>query len=122
MGFLGKLVNGPQVLNEHSYNFRLFPKPSLRHGAMRFFGHHLCLAVVFVGKKMVIDPTFLGSEPDQIDEGPHAGLRLFRDEEMLSLRLMQNLPRQLQERATLSKGVDGNSLPERRWNSFDEGI
>ncbi len=62
----------------------------------------------------------MGAEPDRIDEGPHAGLRLFKDEEMLSLRLMQSLPAELQEKATLSKSVDGTSLPEDRWNPFDE--
>ncbi len=119
--FLGQLVNGPKVLNAHSYNFRLFCKPSASTPwAYTFFGHHLCLAVVFVGKRMVIGPTFMGAEPDRIDEGPHTGLRLFKDEEMLSLRLMQGLPMELQERATLSKGIDGSSLPPDRWNPFDE--
>jgi len=120
-GFLGHLVNGPKVLNEHSYNFRLFSTPSVtRPWGYTFFGHHLCLAVVFFGKRMVIGPTFMGAEPDRIDEGPHAGLRLFKEEEMLSLRLMQSLPVKLQEKATLSKSVDGKSLPQDRWNPFDE--
>lgn len=69
---------------------------------------------------MVIGPTFLGAEPDRIDEGPHAGLRLFRDEELGSLELMQSLPSELQEKATLSKGMDGKSLAPDRWNPFDE--
>lgn len=69
---------------------------------------------------MVIGPTFMGAEPDRIDEGPHAGLRLFRTEEMESLKLMQGLPRELQEKATLSKGMDGKSLAADRWNPFDE--
>lgn len=85
-----------------------------------FFGHHLCFCVVFLGKRMVIGPTFMGAEPDRIDEGPHAGLRLFRSEEMDSLSLMQSLPKELQEKATLSKGMDGKSLPADRWNPFDE--
>ncbi|KAH8684526.1 hypothetical protein BGZ60DRAFT_366675 [Tricladium varicosporioides] len=119
--FLGHLVNGKKVLNEHSYNFRLFGTPSLtKPWGYTFFGHHLCLAVVFLGKKMVIGPTFMGAEPDRIDEGPHAGLRLFRTEELESLKLMQGLPKELQEKATLSKGMDGKSLPADRWNPFDE--
>ncbi|KAG9230097.1 hypothetical protein BJ875DRAFT_445338 [Amylocarpus encephaloides] len=119
--FLGHLVNGKKVLNEHSYNFRLFGTPSLSSAwGYTFFGHHLCLAVVFLGKRMVIGPTFMGAEPDRIDEGPHAGLRLFRTEEMESLRLMQGLPAELQGKATLSKGMDGKSLPADRWNPFDE--
>jgi Protein of unknown function (DUF3500) len=76
--------------------------------------------VVFLGKRMVIGPTFMGAEPDRIDEGPHAGLRLFRTEEMESLKLMQGLPKELQEKATLSKGMDGKSLAADRWNPFDE--
>jgi hypothetical protein len=91
-----------------------------------FFGHHLCVAIVLHGKRMVIGPTFLGAEPDYIDEGPHAGLRLFRTEELLSLRLMQTLPVELQARATLSqhmervKEVDGEILPDDRRSPHDE--
>jgi hypothetical protein len=119
--FLGYLVNGKKVLNEHSYNFRLFGTPSMsKPWGFTFFGHHLCLNVVFLGKRMIIGPTFMGAEPDRIDEGPHAGLRLFRTEELESLKLMQGLPKALQDKATLSKGMDGKSLPADRWNPFDE--
>jgi Protein of unknown function (DUF3500) len=69
---------------------------------------------------MVIGPTFMGAEPDRIDEGPHKGLRLFQTEELESLKLMQGLPKELQEKATLCKGMDGESLPADRWNPFDE--
>ena len=120
-GFLGQLVNGRKVLNEHSYNFRLFGTPSVSSSwGYTFFGHHLCLCVVFLGKRMVIGPTFMGAEPDRIDEGPHKGLRLFRTEEMESLTLMQGLSTELQEKVTLSKGMTGEFLPENRWNPFDE--
>jgi len=120
-GFLGELVNGTKVLNEHSYNFRLFGEPNARdEWGYTFFGHHLCLCIVFKGKNMVIGPTFMGAEPDRIDEGQHKGLRLFQAEELGSLELMQNLPKELQEKATLSKGMTGESLPADRWNPFDE--
>jgi len=69
---------------------------------------------------MVIGPTFMGAEPDRIDEGPHKGLRLFLTEEMESLNLMQGLSTELQEKATLSKGMTGEHLPKDRWNPFDE--
>lgn len=119
--FLGHLVNGKKVLNEHSYNFRLFGKPSTTEPwGFTFFGHHLCVAVVFQGKRMAIGPTFMGAEPDRIDEGPHKGLRLFETEEWGGLRLMQGLPEELQKKATLSVGMDGQSLPADRWNPFDE--
>ncbi|KAJ9639556.1 hypothetical protein H2199_006591 [Coniosporium tulheliwenetii] len=119
--FLGYLVNGRSVMNEHSYNFRLFGQPDLqRPWGYTFFGHHLCLAVVVQGKRLVIGPTFMGAEPDRIDEGPHAGLRLFEVEELLPLKLMQSLSPELQAKATLSKKMDGDSLPADRWNPFDE--
>ena len=69
---------------------------------------------------MVIGPTFMGVETDRIDERPYTGLRIFKTEELLSLKLMQSLSLELQEKATLSKGMDGNSLPPDRWNPFDE--
>jgi len=69
---------------------------------------------------MVIGPTFMGAEPDRIDEGPHKGLRLFRTEEMEGLALMQGLSAELQEKVILSKGMTGEHLPEDRWNPFDE--
>ncbi|KAK0637741.1 hypothetical protein DIS24_g10522 [Lasiodiplodia hormozganensis] len=120
-GFLGHLVNGRRVLNEHSYNFRLFGEPSATEPwGYTFFGHHLCLAVIFYGPRMVIGPTFMGAEPDRIDEGPHSGLRLFKTEELESLSLMQSLSPELQAKATLSVGMDGKSLPADRWNPFDE--
>ncbi|KAJ2895851.1 uncharacterized protein MKZ38_006135 [Zalerion maritima] len=128
-GFLGHLVDGRKVMNEHSYNFRIFgeippadkaERTGKEKWAYTFFGHHLCAAVVFVGQREVIGPVFMGAEPDEIDEGPDAGLRLFQEQEMGALRLMQGLPGEQRAKAHISKGMDGESLPEDRWNPFDE--
>lgn len=125
--FLGELVNGQNVLNKHSYNFRLFLPPATRRPSLTdpwgwtFFGHHLCLAVCFVGKRMVIGPTFMGAEPDRIDVGPHAGLRLFSQEEIRGLNLMRRLSVENQEKAQISVGMTtAEGLPDDRWNPFDE--
>lgn len=127
--FLGSLVDGLKVLNRHSYNFRLFLPTSTRQPSLTapwgwtFFGHHLCLAVVFVGPRMVVGPTFMGAEPDRIDEGPHAGLRLFSQEEIHALNLMRDLSPENQKRAQVSEVMDSkgpHGLPEDRWNPFDE--
>lgn len=124
--FLGELVNGPKVLNKHSYNFRLF-LPSSRAPSLTepwgwtFFGHHLCLAVVFAGPRMVVGPTFMGAEPDRIDVGPHAGLRLFAREEIGALNLMRGLSETNQTRAQIYEGMNcDEGLPADRWNPFDE--
>ncbi|OXG29198.1 hypothetical protein C349_00832 [Cryptococcus neoformans var. grubii Br795] len=125
--FLGELVNGLAVLNKDSYNFRLFLPPATRAPSLTepwgwsFFGHHLCLAVCFVGKRMIIGPTFMGAEPDRIDVGPHEGLRLFSQEEIRALNLMRDLSPENQKRAQISEGMDcASGLPEDRWNPFDE--
>lgn len=60
----------------------------------------------------------MGAEPDRIDEGPHAGLRLFEEEEMLGLRLMQSLPAGLQEKAALSQSVERDGFAGRSVESF----
>lgn len=124
--FLGELVNGAKVLNRHSYNLRLFlpqdRKPSRTEAwGYSFFGHHLCIAVAFHGKRMVIGPTFMGAEPDLIDVGPHKGMRLFEKEERRGLQLMQGLSLENQKRAQLCAGMTPKEgLAEDRWNPFDE--
>ncbi|KAJ7793787.1 hypothetical protein B0H14DRAFT_3559090, partial [Mycena olivaceomarginata] len=99
-GFLGKLING--------------------RAGYTFFGHHLALNVVVQSGRIVIGPTFMGAEPDRIDEGPHAGLRLFTDEEIEALNLMRGLAPQLQGKAQISKTIGPEGLPQDRWNPFDE--
>jgi hypothetical protein len=124
--FLGELVNGPRVLNRHSYNLRLFLPSDKRPSEAQpwgytFFGHHLCIAVAFHGTRMVVGPTFMGAEPDMIDVGPHQGLRLFGEQELRALHLMQSLAPELQKRAQICAGMTPKEgLSEERWNPFDE--
>lgn len=84
-----------------------------------FFGHHLCLNVVFVGKRMIVGPTFMGAEPDRIDTGPHAGTRLFNQEEIGGLDLMRGLSEGNRKRAQVNVDMK-EGLGEDRWNPFDE--
>jgi len=61
----------------------------------------------------------MGAEPDRIDVGPHAGLRLFTQEEIRGLNLMRDLSVENQSTAQLNEDmVEG--LAEDRWNPFDE--
>jgi hypothetical protein len=115
------------VLNRYSYNLRLFlPKDEKRATAKKpwgysLFGHHLCIAVAFAGRTMVIGPTFMGAEPDRIDVGPHKGLRLFTEEERRGLNLMRSLSPENHKRALLCEGMNPKEgLGEDRWNPFDE--
>lgn len=81
----------------------------------------MCVNVVFCGKRMVIGPTFMGAEPDLIDVGPHAGLRLFSQEEVRALTLMRDLSEENRKLAQLCEGMDlAHGIPEHRWAAFDE--
>jgi hypothetical protein len=62
----------------------------------------------------------MGAEPDIIDDGPHAGLRLFTTEREVALHLMRSLKPALQAQATLSYSVLPKDLPNERWVQHDE--
>jgi hypothetical protein len=62
----------------------------------------------------------MGAEPDVIDVGPHAGLRLFTAERTFALKLMQSLSPYLKSKATLCSSVLPKDLPEGRWAAHDE--
>jgi hypothetical protein len=75
-GFLGEVVNLETVLNEFAYNIALYgtPGPAGTVG-LDLYGHHCAVNVFVVEGRIVVSPAFLGAEPDEIDPGPHAGLR-----------------------------------------------
>lgn len=119
--FLGEVVNAPKVMNEYSYNFQLFGKPSLTEPwGWNFWGHHLCLNCFILGSQMVISPTFMGAEPNIIDEGPWKGLTIFNEEENLGLKLMQSLSKDVQEKAQIYKLMDDPLMPKDRFHLADQ--
>jgi hypothetical protein len=119
--FLGELVNAPMIMNEYSYNFLLFGMPSLTEPwGWNFYGHHLCLNCFILDNQMVISPTFLGAEPNVIDEGPWKGLTIFSDEETKGLDLMRSLAPGIRDRAQIYKMMKDPAMPEGRWHPADQ--
>lgn len=119
--FLGELVNAPRVMNEYSYNINLFGEPSLAEPwGWTLYGHHLCLACLMVGGRMMLAPVFMGAEPHCIDAGPWAGVREFEREEQQAWELMHALPAGLRRRAQLHAQKRGPSLPPGRVAFADE--
>ncbi|KAH8913638.1 hypothetical protein BT69DRAFT_1291253, partial [Atractiella rhizophila] len=120
-GFLGQLVKGEKVMNEHSYNFALFGVPSEdRPWGYTFYGHHLCLNALFYRKQMVLAPWFTGAEPNAIDEGPWKGIQILHREEELGLQLMQSLNTDQREKAVIYKELKDSKMPPGRWNHDDQ--
>ncbi|RMJ25382.1 hypothetical protein PHISP_03736 [Aspergillus sp. HF37] len=119
--FLGDLVESPRVLNEFSYNFVLFGRPSTsRPWGWSLYGHHLCLNVFLYRGQIIASPWFTGAEPNEIDAGPHAGTRIMEVEEELGLRLMQSLSPPMQQTARVYAHMRDPAMPPGRWNRDDQ--
>jgi hypothetical protein len=119
--FLGELVHAPHVMNEYSYNFNLFGKPSITEPwGWNFYGHHLCLNCRYIGTQMVLTPVFMGAEPHVMDIGPLSGIPVFEKEESQGLRLMQSLPHNLQQQARLYAQKRDPAMPPGRIALGDE--
>jgi hypothetical protein len=120
-GFLGQLVESPAVCNEYSYNFVLFGTPSpTQPWGYSFYGHHLCLNILFYGPQIILSPWFTGAEPNEIDDGPYAGTKILRVEEKSGLRLMQSLTPEQQKVAQIYKQMKDPAMPKGRWNHDDQ--
>lgn len=118
--FLGELTQLPHLMNEYSYNFVLFGEPSsTAPWGWSLYGHHLALNCLIIGRQMVVSPTFMGAEPNRIDTGPHAGLRMFTNEEEMGLGLMRSLAPDLRDQARLWPAMKGAPLPDERWHPAD---
>lgn len=119
--FLGELVQSPAVMNKFSYNFVLFGEPSaIQPWGFSFYGHHLCLNIFLYKTQLVISPWFTGAEPNVIDQGPYKGTRILANEEMLGLRLMQELSLEQQNEAQVYKLMKDPAMPHGRWNHDDQ--
>ncbi len=79
------------------YHFSIFGEPSDNGTwAYRIEGHHVSVHFTVVKGKAVGNPTFFGSNPAEVREGPRAGLRVLGAEEDKARALLNALtPEQL---------------------------
>lgn len=120
-GFLGDLVELPLLMNEYSYNVALYGEPSEQEPwGWQLFGHHVALNCLVAGTQMVLTPVFLGAEPDMIDAGPHKGVKVFKERIALARQVMDALPTQLRDKATVYASMVDPAMPEGRIHPGDE--
>ncbi len=83
----------PGYRDPNKYFVSIFGTPGDPKGwGWRFEGHHISLSFTFVdGEKVSITPSFLGSNPGEVREGPRVGLRVLAAEEELSRTLVTTL-------------------------------
>lgn len=98
--------SGP-VRDPELYYFSIFGEPaSADHNepwGFRVEGHHLSLNFTIVdGRVAVGGPTFMGSNPGVVRDGPRAGLRVLADEEDLARAFVKSLSDLQREKAIVS--------------------
>ncbi|WP_156761132.1 DUF3500 domain-containing protein [Microbacterium karelineae] len=118
-GFLGDVVGLPGIMNEFSYNVSLYGTPGHEDPwGWQLFGHHCAVNCVVIGGQMVVSPVFLGAEPNEIDEGPHAGTVAFTERIALGRRVMAELTDAQRADAVVHESM--TDLPAGRLHPGDE--
>ena len=89
--------------NPEKYHFSVFGQPS-EGGTWgyRVEGHHVSLHFMVVKGKVVGTPTFLGTNPHEVREGPRKGLRILAREEDLGRAVVQSLTEAQRKTAIVS--------------------
>lgn len=117
-GFLGELVDLPQIMNDRSYWFSIFGTPhATEPWGWQLFGHHLAVNFVSVGGRHVFAPVFIGAEPALSD-----GARppLFDARENVALDLASSLSDSQRSDAIVFASVLDPAMPEGRLHPADE--
>lgn len=92
-GVLAEIEKDPTRRDSGKYYVTVFGQPGDPKGwAWRFEGHHQAFNLTYVGnEKISVTPTFLGSNPGEVGEGKHKGLRVLAAEEDLARALVSTL-------------------------------
>ncbi|GAB4112530.1 MAG: DUF3500 domain-containing protein [Acidobacteriota bacterium] len=95
------------------YHFSIFGEP-VPNGtwAYRIEGHHVSLHFTIVNGEAVANPMFFGSNPAEVREGPHRGLRVLAAEEDKARALLESLDPVQRERAVVSRKAYPDILTE----------
>ena len=95
------------------YHFSIFGTPSDEGTwGYRVEGHHVSLHFTVAKGKLSGTPTFFGSNPHEVREGPRAGFRVLAQEEDLGRSLMQSLDAGQQKTATVAEKAFNDILTE----------
>jgi hypothetical protein len=107
--------NAPIVRDPERYFFSVFGTPSSGPGkdpwGWRVEGHHVSLHFTVVNGSLVADtPSFFGSNPAEVREGPTKGLRILGAEEDGARALLMALDAPQREKAVIAKAAPGDML------------
>jgi hypothetical protein len=116
----GKPVRDPEM-----YFFSVFGTPAEdKPWGWRLEGHHVSLNFTCSGHGTASTPSFFGSNPGEVRQGPRAGLRLLGKEEDLGRALMRSLNEGQRKQALVSEEAPKDILndPKREEATVAEGV
>jgi hypothetical protein len=102
----GRLGRDPEL-----YFFSIFGEPSTRRTwGFRVEGHHVSLNFTLVnGTLLATSPSFFGTNPAEVREGPKKGLRILGAQEDTARALLESLD-EAQRRKAIIEGVAPNDI------------
>jgi hypothetical protein len=100
------------VRNPERYFFSIFGTPSAHDTwGWRVEGHHVSLNFSVVGGTLVAgSPSFFGSNPAEVREGPKKGLRILGPEEDAARALLKSLDAAQRQKAIIDAAAPGDML------------
>lgn len=109
---LWELENQAAKRNPEKYHVLIFGEPSETGSwAWRFEGHHFSTSVTIADGKLVsLTPTFMGTNPGEVKEGPRKGLRMLAEEEDLAVALVKSLTDEQKKEAILPGAAPADIL------------
>lgn len=102
----------PMVRDAERYFFSIFGTPSTKDPwGWRVEGHHISLHFTVVNGTLVASsPTFFGSNPAEVREGPKKGLRILGAEEDAARALLQSLDASQRAKAIVDPKAPGDMI------------
>jgi hypothetical protein len=105
---------------EWPYFVSLFGRPSADEPwGWQIDGHHLNLNVTVVGDRLVISPSFMGSEPCAISEGRLAGTSVLVAEQQAGLSLIRSLDHDQRSAAIAYPSILPDDIPAQLQHPID---
>lgn len=115
-----QLSGRPDEFGEWPYFVSIFGDPaSGEPWGWQIDGHHLNINCAVFDGQIAMTPTFMGSEPCRVLDGPLAGTTMFAREEQGGLELIRSLTQAQQAQAILRPSLDPDKLPMQLQNAFD---
>ena len=107
----GQASSQQPMFGLHLYWISFLGEPSAKDPwGWQLDGHHLALNFAVVDQHVAMTPTFMGSDPHEVRDGPHAGWRVLGAEDDKGLFLMKSLSREQQRQALLSAAAPNDII------------